>query len=65
MARNSWALLREMEKRAKSAAEWAKEYNCITAETDSQSVRHRASMAGINGNPSDPLGTLPRNSAGT
>jgi hypothetical protein len=49
---------KQLENNAKAAVEWAKEYNRITAETDSESIRHRVSMAGVNGNPNDPLGTL-------
>ncbi len=50
--------IKRLEEGSKAAQKWAEAYTKITQQSDSESLRHRVSMAGIAGNPSDPLGTL-------
>jgi hypothetical protein len=50
--------VKNFESGAKAADEWAKSIDKITAASRSESARHGSAMAGIYGNPNDPLGTL-------
>ncbi len=50
--------VKNLEEGARAATKWAEQVNRISAQSGEATLRHNVSMAGINGNPNDPLGTL-------